>query len=430
MVQTHWPEALANWAAAVLAAKIFAGVIRREFGVAPSVVAWRRSGLTVDVAYVLLLAALSVVVQWVGVSQSLYIAITLRLGILLSTRILLAANHYFVELFAMVLCLRLADTPLALAAAIQMLVVSLWAYSAFQKLYHREFLDGSFFYITFQDRRTARWPGMASRVGRIDGYHAPVDSAGLTLCHRLAVATIVTEFAVPIFALSLSGTWWSVAVLALAAGAIGYMSGETSFMITNLVLASFFLLGFDAGSLLLGLQDPIAGLILAFTLIWPAVHAVTTRRLRISSWKLCGWGMYATIQPAVSVVEPAGVLVPQTTGSAPLGLLESYGASKTVWLSRYARRVFLRWYPDAARVRGFAFSWVRRREDVFVTHCAVIPIVEGVPQGSFVLQDETSVMAFQAYAASLPDSVSGVTTFARHSPSSATGVSASQVQMR
>lgn len=393
-----------HWAGTVLCAKFFAGLVRREFGLAPDFITGRRSGLSVDLTYLCLLVAFSIGVKWVGLNAALLLAILLRLGSLVSSRVLIAANHHFVEFFAMVMFLRLNDTPLTLAAAGQVMYVSMWLYAAFQKLYHGQFADGSFFYILFQDNPSNRWPGMKRRVGRIGAYYAPIDCAGLNLCQRLALGAVATEIIAPIVALAFSGTWWSVLAVAGASGVIAFMSGETSFMITNLVLAALFLVPFDWSALLLVMHDPIATAVLGYFLVWPAIHAVMTRRLRISTWKLGGWGMYATISPGVCLITPQGELVPQTAASIALGVIEAFGACRIPWLRGYAQRVFLRWHPDAKNVVGFEFHWYERRNDGFITKSIVFPNRAHAAPTVFVLDDEASVRAFKTCVASLQDS--------------------------
>ena len=97
-----------------------------------------------------------------------------------SPRLLIAANHYFIEFFAMLLVFRLYGMPGALSAAVQFLVVSVWVYAAFQKVYHRQFVSGLFFYVMFQDGSPSnRWSGMAPWVRPLVGPSGPLDRAGM-----------------------------------------------------------------------------------------------------------------------------------------------------------------------------------------------------------------------------------------------------------
>ena len=395
-------QTVAVWAATVLTAKVFAGVIRREFGVAPEPVNMMRSGFSVDPAFLAILAVSILVVDRIGVDATLPVAILLRAGSLASTRILLTANHIFLELFTLVLFLRLGDRPDTLAAAIQLTVVSLWLYAAAQKLYHRQFADGSFFYVLFQDAGTNnRWARVRQRVARLDRYYAAVDPASQAFCRRLAWLALTTEVIPPLVAFSTTGTIWGFIALASVSGAVASVTRETNFLITNLVLAVFFLVPFDLTALRAITADKLAGGILGFLLVWPPVHAVLTRALRLSTWKLGGWGMYATIDPKVEMIDPNGGLVsPPMTGFWPYRLLQVCGGCKVPALREYARRRFVRWYPAKDTVRGFLFRRYEKRGSQYVSMCVVVPNVTGGTPVSFELSDEASVLAFKNHVAS------------------------------
>ena len=61
-----------------------------------------RSNFAIDLAYVWLLIGFTVTAWSIGVHAALFIAVALRLGSLLSTRALIAANHHFLEVFVMI----------------------------------------------------------------------------------------------------------------------------------------------------------------------------------------------------------------------------------------------------------------------------------------------------------------------------------------
>lgn len=393
---------LVHWVGTFLSAKFFAGLARHEWGLASDAVASKRAGFSVDAAYLWLLALFSAGVQWTGVPEALLLAIFLRLGVLLSPRVLIVANHYFIELFAMALVLRLYHSPDALAAATQVMVVSIWVYAAFQKVYHRQFVSGLFFYVMFQDATPSnRWSAMAPWVCRIEGRYASVDPAALALCQRLALVAVAVEVLGPLVAILASGSWWGVAAMLGTSLAISYVSGETSFLITNAVLALLFLVPFETGALLAAISDPVAAVILGHCLLWPPLHAAVTKSLHVSSWKLGGWGMYATVPPLVSLIDPDGRLVAQTVGSRPLAVLELFGRCRLAFVRGYAQRVFLRWHPEPGKIRGFVFQDYAKLGQLFVTEAEVFPIRKGTVPRAFTLADQASVNAFDSHVGSV-----------------------------
>jgi hypothetical protein len=52
-------------------------------------------------------------------------------------------NHIFVEFLILLLIVALAGEPDRLLSVLQVLVVSVWLYSVWQKLFHGQFLDGT-----------------------------------------------------------------------------------------------------------------------------------------------------------------------------------------------------------------------------------------------------------------------------------------------
>ena len=53
---------------------------------------------------------------------------------------------------------------------------------------------------------------------------------------------------------------------------------------------------------LLRRPDPLLLAIAVWLLVWPAAHAIVTRALDVSPWRLGGWAMYATPAPRTSDV--------------------------------------------------------------------------------------------------------------------------------
>lgn len=385
-----------------LSAKVFTDVIRREFGLEPGRVTWWRSGVTIDLAYLAIITACGLGVYQIGVKSTLPVAILLRLGVLLNFRILVAANHWFLELFVLVACLRLFEQPIALAAVIQIMTVSMWLYAAFQKVYHGQFCDGSFFYITFQAPTAKKhWPSFVMKVPEIKGYSTVSDITSQTFCRRLAFAAVATEIVVPLAALSVSGTVWSFLLLLLVSLPVGFITGETNFMITNVFLAVSFVVPFDFGALKTVTSDPLVTTIVVWFIVWPPIHAVLTRRLRFSSWKLAGWGMYATHRPTVQFINRTGDLVkPELLGFVPYTALTVCGSCKIKWLREYTRQTFVRWHPSDD-VKGFAFRWYAKRG---VRYVAIYVILANRPYAepvSFELSDDTRIADFKAHLSSL-----------------------------
>lgn len=52
--------------------------------------------------------------------------------------------------------------------------------------------------------------------------------------------------------------------------------------------------------------DPLLRVAMALLLFWPPLHAVLMPALDVSTWRLGGWGMYATAAPARSQVTVVG----------------------------------------------------------------------------------------------------------------------------
>lgn len=393
-------HSVALWAATVLTAKIFAGAVRREFGLSPEPIATLRSGFSIDAAYLAILAVCVVVVYRIGTDTALPVALLLRAGSMLNTRIVLTANHYFLELFALVFFLRLGDSPATLAAVVQIVAVSVWLYAVFQKLYHRQFADGSFFYIAFQDAGTYyRWKGIRERVARLDRYYAAADPVSQQFCKRLATLALATEAIPPVVGFAANGTIGGFLIMASVSGAVAAMSRETSFLITNLVLSAFFLVPFDAEAFWRITDDPLAAGLLAFAIVWPPLHAILARALGFSTWKLGGWGMYATIDPRVSLIGSKGEVVAPVR-STPYGVLQVCGSCRIPALREYARQLFLSWEPAKDTIRAFLYRRYEKRGPQYVSVCIVVPNVKrGVP-ARFELTDETSLMAFKRHIAS------------------------------
>jgi hypothetical protein len=386
-----------HWMIVVLTAKVFADLLRQQFAfgqVSPP--AGNRSEVQIDRAYVVILLISSWVVNVVGVSAALPLAMLVRVGILASDRILIAANHVVLELLLLVVMYALLDAPTAMASAVQIVAASVWFYSAFQKLYHGEFWDGSFFYQIFQGVGTGpRVLRDVPTIPTLSGFCAPVDPRAAAFCRRLAMLVVVSEFGAAVAALLLTGSPWATLLLAAVSIEVGLISKETNFMVTNVAVSTFFLVPLSGADLMRMTDAPTAIAVLAWCLVWPPLHAVATRRARISPWKLAGWGMYATGLPRLGVLEPDGSL--RVTRSMNVGyyalLTQVYGACSVTWLRNYARRRFFSFcHPQPAD--ALVLLWYRRRGNAFITVGAVVPNADDSTPALLETREEPDWSAF------------------------------------
>ena len=198
--------------ATTLAAKMLADVLRRGYGfAAPGRLASANRGIETDLAYAIAFAAALPLVLYIGLDAALAVAIVFRLGAIVGDRLLLTSNHSFLELYLALVCWRLHEVPDVLAPMLQAMTVTLWIYAAFQKLYQREYHDGTYFYISTprSPSRLRAWSGHLLRVPAIDGDYAAIDPAADRFCRRLGVLVLVTETVLPLLALGASGSPWA-----------------------------------------------------------------------------------------------------------------------------------------------------------------------------------------------------------------------------
>jgi hypothetical protein len=381
-----------------LSAKIFSDLIRRDFGNSPRHVLWH--GVTVDATYVAILFASAAASAYLGPTVSVPVALLLRTGALLNSRILLAANHAVLEWLYLLVLWRLQDVPLAGASLLQALTTSVWIYAAVQKVYHREFLNGSYFYLVLQARRAdARWPSLFRAVPRLRGYSALPEPTAAAFCRRLAVAVVAGECIFPIVAILASGTTVGYLTAIVAAFAIGYASRETNFMITNLVMSAVLTVPFDFALLLTATHDPVIAIIFLWFVLWPLCHAVVTRHCLICPWKLAGWGMYSVVLPRIALVDSTGHLA-AAPRSVAVSLVQLYGACRYHWLRSYVQRIFNRWHHDLPAA-GFVLRRYVLRGDVYVTACVVLPSNSCTPVRAFELREQADADNLHFYLASL-----------------------------
>lgn len=387
-----------------IAAKLLADPLRRSYGfTAPNRFASARSPIQIDAAYVIAFGASLAVVCNVGARSALPVAVLMRLGAIVAARIVLAANHSFLELFVALLCLRLIDNPAAIAPALQALTVSVWVYAAFQKIYHRQFIDGSWFYLALQDGNVLPGrPAFLPRIERMEGYYAPIQPSAQAMCGRFGRAVVIGEFLVPILGLSTSGSFSSVFLICLLTVPVGILAGETNFMITNVLLACGFIQRFDLRTLGAAVADPLVLAILAFCMFWPPIHAVLARRMQFSSWKLAGWGMYATLDPSVHIIQPDGSTVRMQPDLIHYQhwLLKAYGACRVRWVREFVWGSFFRWCHRTP-TKGLVFRWQRKSGDKYVSTCVVMENRSGSRPITFDIYDERTKLEFERYVSSM-----------------------------
>lgn len=395
-------EYLAVWVATGLAAKMLADVLRRAYGFdRPGRVASATRSIETDLAYVLAFGIALVVVRQIGLDAALLIAFVLRASAIVGDRVVLPGNHTFLELYLAAVCLQLHQTPAALASVLQVAAVSVWVLSAFQKIYHREYLSGLYYHLSLRTEgwRLGRWTSFVAEVPRVQGDYGTFDPKALTFCRWMAVMVLVGETVPPLVAFALHGTIWSALLLVGVALAVGVSSKESNFMLTNLLLSTLFIIPFDVQAFLGALRNPLVAGVVGLCAVWPLMHAVLTRHLRVSTWKLAGWGMYATHKPRVQVVLPGGELRP-LRGAIPARIVLEFGACRIGWVRDAIRRYFFRWdHKDAAA--GLAFRWFRVDGGRYVTHAVVVRNAAGAPVRTFDITDEASAAAFKRHLSSL-----------------------------
>ncbi|HYR11191.1 MAG TPA: hypothetical protein VEQ60_25650 [Longimicrobium sp.] len=395
-------EHLAVWVATGLAAKILADVLRRAYGFSMPGRLTSGTPIMTDVAYVIAYFIALVVVRQIGLDAALLVVIVLRASAIVADRVLLASNHGCLELYLAVVCLQLHENPVALASVLQVIAVAVWVYAAYQKAYQREYLDGTYFYLTMRDGwRLGTWASYIRQVPRVQGDYGAIDPAAKAFCRWLAVMVLIGETVPPLLAFGLNGTIWSVLLLLAVALPVGLSSSETNFMITNLLLAAAFLVPFEGSALMAGVGDPVVAVVVGMCLVWPPVHAALSRHLRFSPWKLAGWGMYSTQKPRVHAVLPGGELRLVRGGAIPARIVQEFGAIRIGWARDAIRRYFFRWdfkEPAAALI----FRWHRVDGERFVTHCVVSRNTAGAPVQTFEITDEASAAAFARHLSSLP----------------------------
>jgi hypothetical protein len=378
-----------------IAAKLVASAPRRDYGFSTrSAFASARTGTQVDAAYLIAVVVSGIAVSYAGVRAGLVFAILLQAGFIVGSRLVLPGNHDYLDLLVALLCLRLFDDPAGLAVALQLVTATVWIYAAFQKCYHNEFVDGSFFYVALQEnsRRKSRqwWTKYAPAIPPIEGFYGPSDPVGRSFCRRVAVLVVAAEILFPSLALVATNSAMRVGALLCLAVPIGLLTGETNFLITNLVLMLAFVYPFQVATLRGAIGDPVVLGILLWCAVWPPIHAVLTRYYRFTSWKLAGWGMFATCLPTVEIIDSRGEPVrSRGFNSVQFAILSLCGYCRLHRLRKRVARAFFR-LCRPGQVIGVLFRWYRCRGEECVTDCVLLLNTADAVTQRFCVSDPNS----------------------------------------
>lgn len=380
---------IAGWTAAFLIAKTF----RRYL------VLWDDTTTTI-LSYLIGIPLLAWVCH-VDLGVAAFLACLCRLALIAQIHILNVINHHLLEFLLLVLVFALHDEPAQMTAAIQVLVVSVWSFSVWQKVYHGEFVDGSFFYCTFA-RRAPRSPWLGKRFRDLPPVRAPyheVFPATMAWCRRVAWITLCAETLLPFVALAFSGTPLAVAVMLALSIPVGLISRELDFMVTNIILAAFFLAPFDAAALSAAIHAHVAvAAIFVWAAVWPPIHAIVTRKFRISSWRLFGWGMYATVQCEIYDIALDGTLRP-FRGPRPR-VLCGFGECRIDAVRRFALRCCGGDLAGCANdAVGIGLRKLYRLSNTMASRYVVL--APGTVPAAFEVHDEPSRLAFTDYVSGL-----------------------------
>lgn len=87
---------------------------------------------------------------------------------------------------------------------------------------------------------------------------------------------------------------------------------------------------------------------LVFLTIWPLMHMTLSARYGLSSWKLCGWGMYATPRPKTFGMDVFG----RRPGTTELEQVTAPSTAVAETATGYLER--FRWVGELANPEPFA----------------------------------------------------------------------------
>jgi hypothetical protein len=148
---------------------------------------------------------------------------------------------------------------------------------------------------------------------------------------------------------------------------------------------------------------------------WPLVHALLSRSLRFSSWRLFGWGMYATQIPSILTINGRGEILntgESTTdvqGAVAAALVKGFGTCRIRRLRGLAWKTFFR-VAGRESLKGAILRWYRLEGDWLISHCAVFP--RGASDFTlFEIRDEQSEQEFEHFVrtSALPRGTGSIT---------------------
>lgn len=199
-------------------------------------------------------------------------------------------NHTFLELY-IALCLVFANALGRPAfvdySVIPKLFLTVWVFSAIQKIIHGRFVNGDSFRVAWID------PKRRSELGdTLEFIHECVPFVDVGVLFPVFASVIVaTEFGLAGALLKWpeKRTLW-IGMFGMQIG-VWLATGETSFAKTGL---SVCMLGrFGPNAPLSELSLVPKGLFFLL-ILWPCVHMVAAKHYGFSPWRLGGWGMYST----------------------------------------------------------------------------------------------------------------------------------------
>ena len=334
------------------------------------------------------------------------LAIVFRIGYFVAGRLIMAINHSLLEFLMLLIIYRLWAKPAALVAVMQIGLVSVWIYSVFQKLYHAEFVNGLFFYTLMQrqpwfSRLVFLWRGAAKPAIQFGKYVTRIDPLSRHAVRRMAWVVVIMELVTPLFGLRFSGSVVAVVVMGGLAMMVGVATRELSFMMTNIIVAPLFLVPFDKDAFWSGAVDPLVCVILVWMFTWPLLHAVLARSLRFSSWRLFGWGMYATQIPSILTINGRGEILDAEDSIADVQrelaatLVKGFGACRIRCIRGFAWKAFFR-IAGRESLKGAILCWYRLEGDWLISHCAAFR--RGASEFTlFEIRDEKSEQEFKRF---------------------------------